>query len=170
MTQLEKQPGETAQTRDENSATDGRDSPRHGIENAASGSTNPSAGSPKGAVNVPGPSLDSGGGKNPHDGRAHDGFTGDDGEHVPTDSDVRPPSRRPGAAADLGGQQDPRAHRIPVDPAERTTGADSPNEGGIAGTPGGPRESGPIPGVDEDEESTTGGGQSGNDAQRDPQV
>lgn len=170
MTQHEKQSGETAQPRDKNNAADGSDKPRDGIESAASGSTNPSAGSPKGAVNVPGPSLDSGGGKNPHDGRAHHGFTGDDGEHVPSDSDVRSPSSQPGAAADLSGEQDQRAHGIPDDPAERTTGADTPNEGGIAGAPGGPRESGPIPGEDEDEDTTTGGGQSGNDAQRDPQI
>lgn len=170
MTQHEKQSGETAQTRDKSNAADGSDTARHGIESAASGSTNPSAGSPKGAVDVPGPSLDSGGGKDSHDGRAHHGFTGDDGDHVSSDSHVRSPSSQPGAAADLGGEQDQRAHAIPHDPAERTTGADSPNEGGIAGAPGGPRESGPIPGEDEDEDSTTGGGQSGNDAQRDPQI
>lgn len=120
------------------------------------------------AVPLPGPSLDSGGG--PGDGRAHHGFTGDDGEHVPGESKVRAPSLQPGLASDLGGEQDPRAHGIPDDPAERTTGADAPNDGGIAGAAGGPRESGPIPGEDDDEDSTTGGGQSGNDPQRDPQI
>lgn len=138
---------------------------------AADKPVNPQAGSPKGAVDVPGPSLDSGGGDNPHDGRAHSGFTGDDGAHQPTDANAgTAASLQPGKMGDLGAQQDQRRHGISEDPAERTTGADTPNAGGIAGSPGGPTEAARVPGQDDDEDATTGGGQSGNDAQRDPQI
>lgn len=143
----------------------------HHAAASASKTVNPRAGSPKGAVDMPGPSLDDGGGEDPHDGRAHSGFTGDDGAHQPTDSAGTAASLQPGSVGDLGAQQDQRMHAIPTDPAERTTGADTPNQGGVAGSPGGPsKETGHIPGQDEDEDGTTSGGQSGNDAQRDSQI
>jgi hypothetical protein len=50
------------------------------VDAAASGDT----GWIRGAVDVPGPSLDDGGGKRPHDGRAHRGLSGDDGTHQTT--------------------------------------------------------------------------------------
>ncbi|WP_336808501.1 hypothetical protein [Fulvimonas yonginensis] len=128
-------------------------------------------GGPLGKVDPPKMSLDEGGGEDPADGRAHHGFTGDDGAHLATGSESTPPMRSPGPAADLGAQQDQRVHGVPRDPAERTTGADSPNRGGTAGSPGGPAKMAPshIPGQDADE-GIIQGGQSGNDAQRDPQI
>lgn len=122
-------------------------------------------------VDVPGPSLDEGGGQRPHDGHAHQGLTGDDGQHQPTDSRGTPAATQPGNAADLGAQSDQRRHAIPGDPAERATGADTPNEGGIAGSPGGPKNAPErVPGQNRDTDATTGGSQSGNDPQRDQQI
>lgn len=138
---------------------------------ADGGPVDPRAGSPHGAVDVSGPSLDEGGGKRPHDNRAHHGLSGDDGEHLPTDSQGSAGSPQPGAAADLGAQGDQRKHGIPDDPAERVSGADSPNAGGIAGSPGGPASAPPrIPGEDRDSDAMTSGSQSGNDPQRDQQI
>jgi hypothetical protein len=132
---------------------------------------NPHAGSPRGAVSVPGPSLDEGGGERTRDNRAHHGLTGDDGRHQATDSSGAPPSAQPGTGTDLGAQGDQRRHAIPGDPAERATGADTPNEGGIAGSPGGPKNAPErVPGQDRDSDATTGGSQSGNDPQRDQQI
>lgn len=143
----------------------------HEAAAAAGGSVDPHAGSPQGAVDVPGPSLDDGGGKRPHDNRAHSGFSGDDGEHRSTDSDGTPASLQPGKAADLGAQGDQRRHGVPDDPAERATGADTPNQGGIAGSPGGPANAPDrVPDRDRDDDATTGGSQSGNDPQRDSQI
>jgi len=143
----------------------------HKAASNASENVNPHAGSPRGAVDVPGPSLDEGGGEQAHDNRAHHGLTGDDGRHQATDSSGAPASAQPGAGADLGAQGDQRRHAIPGDPAERATGADTPNEGGIAGSPGGPKNAPErVPGQDRDTDATTGGGQSGNDPQRDPQI
>lgn len=120
-------------------------------------------------VDPPGLSLDEGsaGGK----GSAEQGFSGDDGGHVPGAGKGVPASRNPGAAADLGAQQDPRVHALPRDPADRTTGADSPNRGGTAGSPGAPVRTAPahMPGQEPDE-GIVQGGQSGNDAQRDQQI
>jgi hypothetical protein len=128
-------------------------------------------GGPLGRVDPPRMSLDQGGGKTPSDGRAHHGFSGDDGAHLATGSTGTPPSRQRSSAADLGAQQDQRLHASPRDPAERTTGGDSPNRGGIAGSPGGPVRMAParMPGEDPDE-GVVQGGQSGNDAQQDPQI
>lgn len=127
-------------------------------------------GGPLGRVDPPRMSLDEGRGM-PSDGRAHQGFSGDDGAHLATGSTGTPASRQPGAAADLGAQQDRRLHGRPQDPAERTTGADSPNRGGIAGSPGGPARLAParMPG-EEPDEGVVQGGQSGNDAQQDSQI
>lgn len=78
-----------------------------------------------------------------------------------------------GAWGDLGAQQDQRRHGLPEDPedpAECRTGADTPNVGGIAGSPGGPTEATRVPDLDDDQDATTGSGQSGIDAQRDPQI
>lgn len=101
----------------------------------------------KDAVQTPGPSLDDGGAGDAHDGRAHSGFTGDDGAHQPTDSQARPSSSQPGIASGLGAGSDVRNHDMPPDATQRVTGSNAPNEGGIAGSPGGPK-SGPhhIPG------------------------
>ncbi|MFC5440764.1 hypothetical protein [Rhodanobacter ginsenosidimutans] len=138
---------------------------------AAGDSVNPQAGSPRGAVDVPGPSLDEGGGQRPHDGRADHGLTGDDGQHSSTDSRGTPAARQPGDASDLGAQGDQRRHAIPGDPAERVTGADTPNDGGIAGSPGGPKNAPErVPGQNRDSDATTDGSQSGNDRQRDSQI
>jgi hypothetical protein len=116
-------------------------------------------------------SLDEGGGTDPSDGRAHHGFSGDDGEHLATGSTAVPAAREPGNVADLGAQQDVRVHGMPRDPAERTTGADTPNRGGIAGSPGGPARMAPahMPGQEPDE-GVVQGRQSGNDAQQDQQI
>ena len=134
-------------------------------------SVNPHAGSPRGAVDMPGPSLDQGGSGRPHDNRAHQGLTGDDGRHQATDSRGTPASAQPGSGADLGAQGDQRRHAIPGDPAERVTGADTPNEGGTAGSPGGPKNAPErVPGQDRDSDASTGGSQSGNDPQRDQQI
>ena len=133
----------------------------------------PTTGLPAGSrgerMDAPGPSLDEGD-DDPHDGRAHHGFTGDDGEHESASRTGTPASLQAGPVGDLGAQQDQRLHGVPQDPAERTTGADTPNQGGVAGSPGGPRDAPPrIPGQNIDE-GTTGGGQNGNDEQRDPQI
>lgn len=106
------------------------------------------------------------------DGRTTHGFTGDDGEHVPASRGGVPPARAPGAAADLGAHGDTRRHGVPRDAAERTSGGDTPDEGGgIAGAEGGPRQrTEEVPGEDGDEAATEGGSRSGNDAQRDSQV
>jgi hypothetical protein len=118
-----------------------RQAPGHGK------AVDPQAGSPKGAVKVPGPSLDRGGGGDPHDGRAHDGLSGDDGAHQATDSLATPASGTFGP--DLGAQGDTRNHAMP-DAVERVTGSDTPNEGGIEGSPGGPRKRpARIPGDDD---------------------
>jgi hypothetical protein len=143
----------------------------HKAASAAGENVNPQAGSPRGAVDVPGPSLDEGSGERAHDNRAHHGLTGDDGQHQATDSRGTPASTQPGASADLGAQSDQRRHAIPGDPAERATGADTPNQGGIAGSPGGPKNAPErVPGQDRDSDATTGGSQSGNDPQRDQQI
>ena len=130
-----------------------------------------SAGLPGGLprVDPPGLSLDEGGPA--RKGSTEQGFSGDDGGHVPGDSTGAPASRNPGAAADLGAQQDPRVHGLPRDPADRTTGADSPNRGGTAGSPGAGARMAParMPGQEPDE-GVVQGGQSGNDAQRDQQI
>lgn len=90
---------------------------------------------------------------------------------LPTDSQGSAGSPQPGAAADLGAQGDQRKHGMPDDPAERVSGADSPNAGGIAGSPGGPASAPPrIPGEDRDSDAMTSGSQSGNDPQRDQQI
>jgi hypothetical protein len=144
----------------------------HRVAQAAHEDFDPAAGLPGGLprVDPPGPSLDEGGGRARKRG-AEEGFTGDDGGHVSTDSTRTPASLQPGAAADLGAQSDRRVHGMPRDPADRTTGADSPNRGGTAGSPGGPVRTAParLPGQDDDE-GVIQGGQSGNDAQRDQQI
>ena len=128
-------------------------------------------GGPRGGADPPKMSLDEGGGDAPGDGRAHHGLSGDDGGHLATGSEATPPMQSPGVAADLGAQQDQRLHGAPGDPAERTSGADSPNRGGMGGSPGGPRRtaSAHVPGQDADE-GIVQGGQSGNDAQQDQQI
>src|SRR5690349_6312594 len=120
-------------------------------------------------VDPPGRSLDEGGPA--RKGSAGQGFSGDDGGHVSGDSTGVPASRSLGAAAGLGAQQDTRVHGLPRDPAERTSGADSPNRGGTAGAPGGPARTAStrLPGQEPDE-GVIQGGQSGNDAQRDQQI
>jgi hypothetical protein len=141
------------------------------VAQAAREESDAAAGLPGGLprVDPPGLSLDEGGPA--RKGSAEQGFSGDDGGHVPGDGAGVPASRSPGAAADLGAQQDTRVHGLPRDPADRTTGADSPNRGGTAGAPGGPARmaSARLPGQDPDE-GVIQGGQSGNDAQRDQQV
>jgi hypothetical protein len=142
-----------------------------GIGHDVATANGPCIPSSKDAVDVPGPSLDDGGGERPHDTRAHHGFSGDDGQHQATDSRGTATSAQPGSASDLGAQDDQRKHAIPDDPAERVSGADTPNQGGIAGSPGGPaREPRHVPGQDRDSDSTTSGSQSGNDPQRDSQI
>lgn len=146
----------------------------HEVARAAREDFDPSTGlpgGPLGRADPPRMSLDQGGGKAPSDGRAHHGFSGDDGAHLATGSTGTPASRQSGTAADLGAQQDQRLHASPSDPAERTTGGDSPNRGGIAGSPGGPARMAPsrMPGEDADE-GVVQGGQSGNDAQQDQQI
>jgi hypothetical protein len=47
----------------------------------------------------------------PHDGRAHSGLSGDDGQYRPADSTATPASLQPGRAADLG-----KVHDTPYDP------------------------------------------------------
>ncbi|MGN2251336.1 hypothetical protein ACFWZ1_14790 [Frateuria sp. GZRe14] len=143
----------------------------HKVAQAAREDFDAAAGLPGGLprVDPPGLSLDEGGPA--RKGSVEQGFSGDDGGHVSSDSTGVPASRNPGAAADLGAQQDTRVHGAPRDPAERTTGADSPNRGGTAGSPGGPARMAPprMPGQEADE-GVIQGGQSGNDAQRDPQI
>lgn len=145
----------------------------HKVAQAAREDFDPAAGLPGGLprVDPPGLSLDQGGAGRSAKGSVESGFSGDDGEHIPTDSAGTPASRQLGAAADLGAQQDVRVHGAPRDPAERTTGADTPNRGGTAGSPGGPRQMAPahVPGHEPDE-GVVQGGQSGNDAQRDQQI
>jgi hypothetical protein len=129
---------------------------------------NPQAGSPKGAVHAPGSSLDQGGGDDPHDGRVHSGFTGDDAAHQPTASRASPASRTLGP--DLGAQGDGHNHTMPVDSAERVTGSDSPNAGGIEGSPGGTQpEPGPIP-SDDDPANTLADNPDDYNAQRKSQI
>ncbi|MEO7072651.1 MAG: hypothetical protein ABI300_06645 [Rhodanobacter sp.] len=115
-------------------------------EAAASGDT----GWIRGAVTVPGPSLDDAGGEHPHDGRAHQGLSGDDAAHRASGSSAVPASGSTGAAADLGRVHDPR-QPISNDPAELTTGGDRPNDGGrMTGAAGGPGPTAPshLPGSD----------------------
>ena len=143
----------------------------HQVAQAAREEFGAAAGVPGGLprVHPPGMSLDEGGPA--RKGSVEQGFSGDDGEHLPSDSTGVPASRHPGAAADLGAQQDPRVHGQPRDPADRTTGADSPNRGGTAGSPGRSARMAParMPGQEPDE-GVVQGGQSGNDAQRDQQI
>ena len=146
----------------------------HEVAQAAREAFDPATGlpgGPLGKARAPKVALDEGGGDDPADGRAHHGLSGDDGRHLATGSHGTPPMRSPGAAADLGAQQDQRVHGIPADPAERTTGADSPNRGGTAGSPGGPARMAPahVPGQAPDE-GVLQGEQSGNDPQRNPQI
>lgn len=47
----------------------------------------------------------------PHDGRAHSGLSGDDGQYRPVDSAATPASLQPGRVADLG-----KVHDTPYDP------------------------------------------------------
>jgi hypothetical protein len=148
----------------------------HQVAQAAAGSVDPTAGLPNGPlgahVALVRQSLDEGGGKDPPDGRAHHGLSGDDGEHEPADHTGTPASLQPGRAADLGAQQDQRLHGMPRDPAARTTGADTPNQGGVAGAPGHPSPESPMhfPGDDPSDGVTGGGGPSHLDEQRDPQI
>lgn len=143
----------------------------HEVAQAAREAFDAAAGLPGGLprVDPPGVSLDEGGPA--RKGSVGQGFSGDDGGHVPSDSTGVPASRTLGAAADLGAQQDQRVHGMPRDPADRTSGADTPNRGGTAGAPGGPARVAParMPGQDPDE-GVIQGGQSGNDAQRDQQI
>ncbi|MCX7514634.1 hypothetical protein [Frateuria sp. STR12] len=143
----------------------------HKVARSAREDFDPAAGLPGGLprVDPPGMSLDQGG--RGDKGSAGQGFSGDDGDHVPSDSTGVPASRNLGAAAGLGAQQDARVHGLPRDPADRTTGADTPNRGGTAGSPGGPARtaSAHVPGQETDE-GVIQGGQSGNDAQRDQQI
>lgn len=145
----------------------------HEVAQAAREHFDPAAGLPGGLprVDPPGLSLDQGGAGASAKGSAEQGFSGDDAGYLPTDSQHVPASLHPGAAADLGAQSDPRVHGVPRDPADRTTGADSPNRGGTAGSPGGPAKTAPahLPGQDDDQ-GVIQGGQSGNDAQRDQQI
>ena len=161
-------PGKSAGS---NTQSQGGISPR--VAQAARSQFDAAAGLPGGLPKVDPPpnALDQGGGGRSHSGRAEHGFSGDDGEHVPTDSTGTPASLQPGVAADLGAQQDTRLHGRPRDAAERTTGADTPNRGGVAGSPGGPARTAAarMPGEEADE-GVVQGGQSGNDSQRDPQV
>jgi hypothetical protein len=143
------------------------------VSSAADAAASGDTGWIRGAVDVPGPSLDDGGGKRPHDGRAHQGLTGDDGAHQATDSSALPASASTDPAADLGRAHD-RRHDISDDPAERTTGGDRPNDGGrMTGAPGGPSPTVPrdLPGDDEaladDIDSAAHGGE---DATRDQQI
>lgn len=148
----------------------------HRVAQAAAGPVDPTAGLPNGPlgahVALVRQSLDEGGGKDPPDGRAHHGLSGDDGEHEPADHTGTPASLQPGRAADLGAQQDQRLHGMPRDPAARTTGADTPNQGGVAGAPGHPSPESPMhfPGDDPSDGVTGGGGPSHLDEQRDPQI
>ena len=143
----------------------------HKVAQAAREEFDTAAGLPGGLprVDPPGLSLDEGGPA--RKGSVDEGFSGDDGGHVSADRAGVPASRSPGAAADLGAQQDTRVHGTPRDPADRTSGADSPNRGGTAGAPGGPARMAParLPGQEPDE-GVIQGGQSGNDAQRDQQI
>lgn len=145
----------------------------HEVAQSAREHFDPAAGLPGGMSRVDpvGLSLDEGGGGRSHTGSVEHGFSGDDGPHLPTDSRATPASLHTGAAADLGAQQDQRIHGVPRDPAGRTTGADSPNRGGTAGSPGGPARMAPahMPGQEPDE-GIVQGGQSGNDAQQDQQI
>lgn len=119
----------------------------------AGGVVNPQVGSPKGAVKMPSQSLDTGSGDEPHDGRAHAGFSGDDGKFQSTDSTGSPATLQPGRVAGLGAEGDGRNHGMPTDRTEWVTGSDTPNEGGIEGSPGHPSD-GPerIPGDLDDED------------------
>jgi hypothetical protein len=146
----------------------------HEVAQAGRAAFDPAAGMPGGPLggrtDPPDDSLDEGGAGRPHDSRAHHGLSGDDGAHEPADSGGTPATLQPGPVADLGAQQEQRLHGVPQDPAERTTGADTPNQGGVAGSPGGPKNAPPrIPGQNIDE-GTAGGGQSRNDEQLDQQV
>ncbi|UGB37660.1 hypothetical protein [Frateuria soli] len=141
------------------------------VAQAAREESDAAAGLPGGLPRVDPPGLSPDEGGPARKGSAEQGFSGDDGDYVSGGSTGVPASRAPGAAADLGAQQDPRVHGVPRDPADRTTGADSPNRGGTAGSPGGPARMAPahVPGQEPDE-GVIQGGQSGNDAQRDQQV
>lgn len=143
------------------------------VSSAADAAASGDTGWIRGAVHVPGPSLDGGGGKRPHDGRAHQGLTGDDGAHQATGSSALPASAATDPAADLGRAHD-RRHDISDDPAERTSGGDRPNDGGrMTGAPGGPSPTVPrdLPGDEQnladDIDSAARGGE---DATRDPQI
>lgn len=148
-----------------------------GIGNAAPSKHDPrgkgDTGWMRGAVDVPGPSLDEGGGKRPHDGRAHHGLSGDDAGHQPTDSGALPASRSIDPAADLGRAHDLR-HGISDDPAERTTGGDRPNAGGrLTGAPGGSARTVPkdLPGDDQSlADDVDSAARGGDDATRDQQI
>jgi len=166
-------PGPDAPDRSAGSSTQGQGGISHRVAQAARAQFDAAAGLPGGLpkVDPPAHALDQGGGARSHSGRAEHGFSGDDGAHVPTDSTGTPASLQPGAVADLGAQQDTRLHGRPQDAAERTTGADTPSRGGIAGSPGGPVRTAAahMPG-EEPDEGVIQGGQSGNDEQRDPQI
>jgi hypothetical protein len=162
-------PGATGKSAGSNTQSQGGISRE--VAQAAREEFDPAAGLPGGLprVDPPGLSLDEGGPA--RKGSAEQGFSGDDGDYVPGAGAGVPASRNPGAAADLGAQQDTRVHGLPQEPAGRTSGADSPNRGGTAGSPGGPARMAPshVPGQDPDE-GVIQGGQSGNDAQRDQQI
>jgi len=162
-------PDATGKTAGSNTQSQGGIS--HKVAQAAREEFDTAAGLPGGLprVDPPGASLDEGGPS--RKGSVEQGLSGDDGGYVAGSGSGVPASRSPGAAADLGAQQDSRVHGMPRDPADRTTGADSPNRGGTAGSPGGPARtaSGHVPGQEPDE-GVIQGGQSGNDAQRDQQV
>jgi hypothetical protein len=121
-------------------------------------------------------SLDQGDGSDAGDGREQHGFSGDDGEYEPTfgtstGSTGTPASLQTGPVGDLGAQQDRRVQGMPSDPAERTTGADTPNRGGVAGSPGGPRAMSPdrLPGQGADE-GVSDRDHRHNDGERDSQI
>lgn len=167
-------PGDNARTAGSNTQSQGGIS--HEVAERARADYDPATGltdGPLGAQAAPiRQSLDNGGGSDPHDGRAHHGLSGDDGEHEPADHTGTPASLQPGPASDLGAQQDQRLHGMPRDPAARTTGADTPNEGGIAGSPGHPSAESPMrfPGEDASDGVTGGGGPHHLDEQLDQQI
>lgn len=139
----------------------------HHAAAAAGTSVNPQAGSPKGAVDMPGPSLDAGGGDDPHDGRAHHGFTGDDGAHQSTDDAATAASLQPGAAGDLGAQQDQRDRRITEEGVGRMSEVDTLDEVDLPPSPAGPKNADRVPGRSDDEEGAAAGDEDGYSAPRD---
>jgi hypothetical protein len=91
------------------------------VSSAADAAASGDTGWIRGAVDVPGPSLDDGGGKRPHDSRAHRGLSDDDGTHRATGSSALPASASIDPAADPGRAHD-RRHDISDDNAARGGG------------------------------------------------